>query len=311
MNFEIIQGDSSKIILELTKLPGYRNKIDCLVTSIPYYQKRDYLEKTHPNKEKEIGCEISISQYLKNLEQVFKEAKKLLKNNATVFINIGESFKQGRAQKIPSLFCNMMEGIGYKYVQEIIWAKSITTKNGNIGSCKPESVNRRFTNSHEYVLFFVLDLKKYYINIKNVSVPLAGNQKDPKTKLIKLSKQKSNSLKDYELTKAENPSAIKKRIIENKIQNNNFTARRRSVWQIPTTNSKNRHTAVGPIELFEICILSGTKKNGTVLDPFSGEGTVGKASLKLGRNFLGIDLDERSCKEAKNNLEEMKLILVS
>ncbi|AZQ04220.1 DNA-methyltransferase [Leptospira mayottensis] len=311
MNFEILQGDSSKILQELTYVPGYRNKIDSLVTSVPYFQKRDYLEKLHPEKNQEIGCENSITHYLKNLEKVFKEAKKLLKINATVFVNIGETFKGGKALKIPSQFIDMMEGIGYYYIQEIIWAKSITTKNGNIGSCKPESVNRRFTNSHEYVLFFVLDLKKFYLNLKNVSVPLAVNGIDPKTKLEQILVKNSKSLKNYEVTKAENPTLIQKRILRNKIKDNEFTAKRRSVWQIPTPNSKTRHTAVGPIELFEICILAGTKKNGTVLDPFTGEGTVGKASLKLERDFLGIDLDERSCIEAKNNLEETNMILVS
>ncbi|EMJ34092.1 DNA methylase family protein [Leptospira interrogans str. FPW1039] len=311
MNFEILQGDSSKILNELSFLPGYRNKIDCLVTSVPYYQKRDYLEKLHPEKNQEIGCEKSITLYLKNLEKVFKEAKKQLKKNATVFVNIGDTFKGGKALRIPSQFTDMMEGIGYQYVQEIIWAKSITTQNGNRGSCKPESVTRRFTNSHEYVLFFVLDLKRFYLNLKNVSVPLAESKIDLKTKLEQFLEKNTKSVKNYEITKAENPTYIKKRILSNKIKNNDLTARRRSVWQIPTTNSKTRHTAVGPIELFEICILAGTRKNGTVLDPFMGEGTVGKASLKLERNFLGIDLDERSCIEAKNNLEKMNMILVS
>lgn len=209
MKFEILQGDSSKVINGLTYLPGYRNKIDCLVTSVPYFQKREYLEIFHPDKNLEIGCEKSVSDYLKNLEKIFLESKKLLKINATVFVNIGEKFKGGKALKIPSQFIDMMENIGFLFIQEIIWAKSITTKNGNIGSCKPEAVKRRFTNSHEYVLFFVLDLKKFYLNLKNVSVPLAINN-NSKTKMEQILVQNSKPLKNYEITNAENPSVIKK-----------------------------------------------------------------------------------------------------
>ncbi|AGS80546.1 DNA-methyltransferase [Leptospira alstonii] len=318
MSFEILHGDSFQILKNLT-LKNPTQQFDCIVTSPPYFQKRNYLDVSNPLLPLEIGREGNQVDYLGSLREVFLQSKKLLKESSTIFVNLGDTFRRGRTLKVPFHFVEMMEGIGYHYIQEIIWAKSITTKTGNIGSCKPESVRRRFTLSHEYVLFFVKDLKEYYFNSKIVSVPSSNTHNENKNPQALLKtmlatedgKEKSNGLKNYEETNAENPSELKKRIIENKIKNFDLTATRRSVWQIQTPNSRTRHTAVGPEELFEICILAGSPLNGSVLDPFVGEGTVGKAALRQGRSFLGIDLDIRSCLEAKNNLEEWELRTVS
>ncbi|TGM06002.1 site-specific DNA-methyltransferase [Leptospira barantonii] len=319
MSFEIFQGDSSQVTKEFSKNETRIESIDCLVTSPPYFQKRTYLENFDPLISFEIGREKQSRLYFQNLKETFKEIRPLLKNTATVFVNIGDTFRDGQALGIPSGFVKMMKRIGYHFIQEIVWAKSITTKSGNHGSSKPESVTKRFTLSHEYVLFFVKDLKNYYIDLKSVAVPIHGihHENQNPNSLLKMmgatehSLYESQSLKDYSLTNAEDPTSVKNRIIQNKIKNNDFTARRRSVWQVATPNSRNRHTAVGPEELFEICILAGSPKEGLVFDPFVGEGTVGKAALKNGRRFLGIDLDSRSCEEAMNNLQSLVRKLAS
>lgn len=300
MNYKVSIGASDRILKGTFLKEEHENSIDCIVTSPPYFQKRIYLPEGHPYSNLEIGREAGPWEYYFHLGQVFREAKRRLKKSATVFVNIGDTFKYGCALRIPSGFIDMMEEEGYIFVQEIVWAKSISTDEGNIGSCKPESVNRRFTNSHEYVLLFVLDLENYYFDSRSVAVALGGIHHQANTLQAKLKsmgadehgKYEGSGIKDYSDHKAENPSEVKKRILENKIRTNDFTARRRSVWQIPTPNSKGRHTAVGPERLFEICILAGCPKGGTVLDPFMGEGTVGKIALENGRNFYGIELNE-------------------
>ncbi|MDI7165360.1 DNA-methyltransferase [Leptospira santarosai] len=313
MNFEVFQGDAVKKIRELKENERYYGQIDSIVTSPPYYKKRRYLNSNDSNVCFELGREKNTIEYLHNQEQVFLEARPLLKDTATLFINLGDTFRNGQALGIPAGFVRMMKKIGYNFIQEIVWAKSITTQNGNRGSCKPESVTRRFTYSHEYVLFFVVDIKRYFFDSKSVVVPINGIHYENKNSesLIKVtgatehSLCKSSGQKNYSLTNAEDPKDVKNRIIKNKIKNQDFSARRRSVWQIATPNSRNRHTAIGPEELFEICILAGSPKGALVLDPFVGEGTVGRAAVKNGRKFLGIDLDERSFEEAKSNLEEL------
>ncbi|PJZ51499.1 DNA-methyltransferase [Leptospira adleri] len=302
MNYKVSIGASDRILKWSFSKEKHENSIDCIVTSPPYFQKRIYLPEGHPYSNLEIGREASPWEYYFHLSQVFREAKRRLKKSATVFVNIGDSFRHGCALRIPSGFIDMMQEEGYIFVQEIVWAKSISTDDGNIGSCKPESVSRRFTNSHEYVLLFVLDIENYYFDSRSVAVPLGGIH-NPKPTLPAILKSMGASehgqyegtgLKDYSDHKAENPSEIKKRILNNKIRSNDFTARRRSVWQIPTPNSKGRHTAVGPERLFEICVLAGCPEGGTVLDPFMGEGTVGKVALENSRNFYGIELNEIS-----------------
>ncbi|MCG6195637.1 site-specific DNA-methyltransferase [Leptospira sp. FAT2] len=310
MSFEIICGSADTVLKDYREKNLIYPKFDCLVTSPPYFQKRKYLDDSHPSVSLEIGRERKTRQYFSHLALVFREAAKHLKDSATVFVNIGDSFQYGQAIRIPSGFVDFMKEEGYHFVQEIIWAKSISTDSGNVGSCKPESVRRRFTNSHEYVLFFVRDMDLYYFNAESVSVPISQihhNQihsfsKVKETSASEHSSLEFNSEKEYERYLAETPTSVKNRILENKIKSGNFTARRRSVWQIPTPNSRGRHTAVGPERLFEICVLAGCPEGGIVLDPFAGEGTVGKTALKNNRRFVGIDLDERSCAEANKNL---------
>ncbi|EMJ59892.1 site-specific DNA-methyltransferase [Leptospira sp. P2653] len=310
MNYKISCGASDRILQRTFSKVDHENSIDCIVTSPPYFQKRNYLPEGHSLTDLEIGREAAPWEYFFRLGLVFREAKKRLKNSATIFVNIGDSFQHGRALRIPSGFADMMEEEGYTFVQEIVWAKSISTDEGNIGSCKPESVKRRFTQSHEYALLFVLDLEKYYMDARSVAVPLGGIHHGETALPAILKSMGANehgeyegmSLKNYSDHKAESPSEIKKRILQNKARSKDFTARRRSVWQIATPNSKGRHTAVGPKRLFEICVLAGCPEGGTVLDPFMGEGTVGEVSLKNGRKFIGIDLDERSCSEADDRL---------
>ncbi|MCG6170255.1 DNA-methyltransferase [Leptospira sanjuanensis] len=314
MNYEILQGHSSKVLRELSKSGRFKESIDCLVTSPPYFQKRYYLENTDPLSKMEIGREGETNSYFQNLKDVFLEARGLLKRSATVFVNLGDTFRDGQALSIPFGFKDSMKSVGYHFIQEIVWAKSITLKTGNVGSCKPESVTKRFTVSHEYVLFFVKDLKEYFFDQKGVAVPINGishENQNPSSLLKSMgatehSLLESKSLKDYSLTNAEDPTSVKNRIIRNKIANRDFTAHRRSVWQIQTPNSRKRHTAVGPLELFENCILAGSPKGGIVLDPFAGEGTTGIAALKNDRKFIGIDLDSRSCREARENLESFQ-----
>ncbi|RHX83263.1 DNA-methyltransferase [Leptospira stimsonii] len=300
MKYKVSVGASDRILKRTFVKEEHENSIDCIVTSPPYFQKRNYLPEGHPYSNLEIGREAAPWEYFFHLSQVFRESKRRLKKTATVFVNIGDSFRHGCALRIPSGFIDMMQEEGFLFVQEIVWAKSISTDEGNIGSCKPESVSRRFTNSHEYALFFVLDLDSYYFDYRSVSVPLGGIHHSGSTLSALLKSMgadehgqyEGKGLKDYLDFKAENPSEIKKRILENKKRDHDFTARRRSVWKIPTPNSKGQHSAVGPERLFEICVLAGCPKGGTVLDPFMGEGTVGKVALENGRNFYGIELNE-------------------
>lgn len=296
---DLWHGDAERCLDRIFDRRKGEPYIDSLVTSPPYFLKRQYMT-AGPDVSLEIGSTADLSDYLNRLRRVFRRAFALLKNTGTVFVNIGDTFDNGRSLRIPNAFVDMVVSSGFTFIQEVVWAKSITTPMGNQGSCKPESTKRRFTSSHEYVLFFSKDPRgAYHFDPDAVSVPLSASRGGKDLSILDAVKSmgadssgnyKGKGQKDYEQHRAEDASALKNRILRNRLRTGNLTARRRSVWQIPTSNSVAKHTAIGPLDLFRTCVKAGSPTGGIILDPFMGLGTTGHAAILEQRNFIGIDL---------------------
>lgn len=251
---EVIHSDASTA---LTRMPD--NIFRCCVTSPPYWGLRDY------GIPHQIGAEQNLQDYVENLTLIFREVRRVLRPDGTLWLNIGDSYtsggrtwrdadkkNKGRAMDyraptpdglkskdligVPWRLAFALQADGWYLRSDIIWNKP---------NCQPESVKDRPTRCHEYLFLFTKSERYYY---------------------------------DHE--------AIKEASAVGDYKN------RRSVWTINTEPFPGAHFATFPTKLVEPCILAGTEQGNTVLDPFFGSGTVGAVCNKLGRKFVGIELNE-------------------
>ena len=250
---EIIIGDSRKVLADLSE-----NTYHCVITSPPYWGLRDY------GIEGQIGAEMEVEQYIGDLVSVFREVKRVLRDDGTVWLNIGDSYTSGnrgwrqadsknpaRGMKyrppnpkglkdkeligIPWRLAFALQQDGWYLRSDIIWYKP---------NCQPESVKDRPTRSHEHV-FLLTKTETYYYDYETVKEPTSE------------------------------PGSHRQR---------------RDVWAINTEASKEAHFAMFPPALVKTCMEAGSPKGGYVLDPFFGAGTVGVVALELNRYFVGIEL---------------------
>lgn len=264
---QIIVGDSLRVLAEIPE-----QTFRCCVTSPPYWGLRDY------EIEGQIGAEMDVNDYVRHLTDVFKEVKRTLKDDGTLWLNIGDSYTSGnrtwrqtdkknpaRAMKyrpptpeglkpkdligIPWKVAFSLQEDGWYLRSDIIWYKP---------NCQPESVKDRPTQSHEYL--FLLSKSKFYFY-------------------------------DYE--------AIKEKGVNGEKKN------KRTVWPINTNGFKGAHFAVFPPALVEPCILAGSEERDIVLDPFFGSGTVGESCLINNRRCVGIELKPKYADIARDRIRNL------
>lgn len=312
---KIYQGDALAV---LKTLPS--ESVHCVVTSPPYWALRDY------GVEGQLGLEPTFQEYITKLCDIFDEVKRVLRNDGTLWVNIGDTYmgnssysakgRQGfgndkigmmnkkqwldpknptptklRAREhvesgqiiekslcqIPSRFAIEMSNRDWILRNEIIWHKP---------NCMPSSVKDRFTVDFEKVFFFVKS-KKYYFETQYEKAIWAEKDARSKIKGGKLSGGKT-ATGNY----ATNRVAYSNGGMKNK----------RAVWTVTTKPFKEAHFATYPETLIEPMIKAGCPKGGIVLDPFFGAGTTGLVAKKLGRNYLGIELNPEYIKIAEERI---------
>jgi len=262
---QIVVGDSRE------KLKVFPDKtFQTCVTSPPYWGLRDY------GVQGQIGSEMDVNDFVNNLVTVFREVKRVLRDDGTLWLNIGDSYTSGnrrwrqtdkknpaRAMSyrpptpeglkpkdligIPWRIAFALQADGWYLRSDIIWHKP---------NCQPESVKDRPTQSHEYV-FLLTKSEKYYYNHE----------------------------------------AIKEPAVDGSLKN------RRTVWSLNTEPNKEAHFAVFPPSLVEPCILAGSKEGDLVLDPFFGSGTVAEVCLKHQRKCVGVELKQDYAEIAKRRIQ--------
>lgn len=263
---KIVVGDARRILHEMPD--GY---FDCVVTSPPYWGLRDY------GIDGQIGAETKVDDYISDLVRLFREVRRTLSDDGTLWLNIGDSYtsggrtwrdadakNKGRAMEyraptpeglkpkdligVPWRLALALQADGWYLRADIIWNKP---------NCQPESVKDRPTRSHEYI-FLLSKSEKYYYDWQAIMEPAA----DPK--------QKSKN--------------------------------RRTVWNINTEAYPGSHFAVYPKALVRYCVAAGSRENGRVLDPFFGSGTTGVVCNELSRECLGIELNPDYAELARERL---------
>ncbi len=159
--FSILRGNAIAILKQLP------TKVDCVITSPPYYNQRDYGSSSD-----ELGRESSVAHYISNLVEVFKAIP--LAPWGSLWINIGDKRgNKGELLRIPHLFANAMAEAGFFLIDEVVWAKESVQVNGeSIGHCMIEPAPRRLNgNAHEPLYRFVLDPKQAWSDTSAVRIP--------------------------------------------------------------------------------------------------------------------------------------------
>lgn len=256
----------------------------------------------------QIGLEDTPEQYVERLVEVFREVRRVLKDDGTVFLNLGDSYngsggaggdyskgglKEGQpkypGRKIDGLKPKDLIGIpwmvafalradGWYLRQDLIWAKP---------NPMPESVADRCTKAHEYI-FLLSKSAKYYYDADAIA-ERSSHELWPKM--------------------GGSTHAARRAIIsggDTKPMTPTITRNKRSVWVVASEPTPDAHFATYPTKLIEPCILAGSRPGDIVLDPFNGSGTTGYVALKHGRKYIGIDLNEEYL-----NLANRRLLQVS
>lgn len=264
VNYTLI-GDVRDKIKELPD-----KSVQMCVTSPPYYDLRNYKENN-----KQIGLEQTPDDYIKELVKVFAEVNRVLKDNGTLWINIGNTYlkKHKQLALVPQKLVIELQKWGWIVRQDIIWYKP---------NPMPESVKDRFTKSHEYI--FLLSKKPTY-KFNQIFDPIKrGTSKSERDyKKMKKGRLTYNGLRKNK----------KKHLGQSFVSGNLKKGKnKRSVWEITTTAYKKAHFATFPIKLVENCIKAGSDKGDVVLDCFMGSGTTAMVAQNLFRKWIGIELNE-------------------
>jgi len=299
--FEVYCGNALTVLKKMRK-----NSVHCIVTSPPYFQLRDYQRK------QQIGLEPDLQDYLQNLYDVFAECKRVLKPKGTLWVNLGDTYNSSlertthRGVKvsqrelsrkcqlgIPFRFAiGMMDNYGWILRNDVIWAKT----NG-----KPESVQDRFSNKHEFILFFAQS-DGYYFDLETIK-----DLQKPSS-LVRQTRNTSDNRQKYSLGRVGKyaEGLTKAKTGTSKVQTKRNPTDVTDFWDVAVNARKTGHYAVYPEEILVKPILAGCPKNGIVLDPFCGSGTTGLVALQQKRQFIGIDVNGTFCKDARKSLAKLE-----
>ena len=273
--------------------------VNTCVTSPPYYNLRDY------GIDGQIGMEDTPEEYIDKLVEIFREVRRVLRPDGTLWVNMGDSYATRSGRQPPANTRNThghtvkYPPAGYKYKdlmgipwllafalrrdgwylrQDIIWHKT---------NAMPESVRDRCTKSHEYI-FLLSKSDRYYFDAAAIREP-CGTKGNART--FRGGGVYTNGRSFHNSALAENAS-------HGNDVNKTGARNRRSVWSMATGHFKGAHYATFPERLAEPCILAGCPEGGTVLDPFAGSGTTGVVAKSLWRNFIGIEINPNYCEMA-------------
>jgi site-specific DNA-methyltransferase (cytosine-N4-specific) len=282
---------------QLRTLPD--GSVDCIVTSPPYFGLRDY------QTDGQYGLESSPAEYVETMRALFAEARRVLADDGTLWLNLGDSYvcsPKGSESKthglvgrsnhlttpagsggknggglaakqllgIPWRVAFALQDDGWILRNEIIWHKR---------NSMPEKAQDRLTNRHEH-LFLLTKLPSYWFDLDAIRNPITPER-------IRRDGHPERNSHVYAApgtNHGQGPTSLHRTA-------NALGSNPGDVWDIPTRPYAAAHFAVFPIDLPVRCIKAGCKPGGTVLDPFSGSGTTGAAARQLGRRYVGIDLN--------------------
>lgn len=323
----VVLGDSTVTLKEIPP-----NTIDLIITSPPYFQQREY-----GNLENEIGNENTVEEYIKNVMKVFSRCVEIIKPTGSIVFNIGDAYDDGNLLLIPWRFATEAQKIqGVKLINAVTWVKKNPT---------PRQYRKRLVSSTEPFFHFVKSYE-YHHNIDQFleenkrevrKTKQEGNTGQGYYDLI----ERSN-LTQEQKEKARNDLAETiEQVRQGKITSFRMKIRgihapafggqsggrqiqlekqgytiikihgnmiKRDVIEAAVETIKGRiHPAIYPEFIIKQFIKLTTRPNYIVLDPFMGSGTTCVAAKKLGRRYIGIDINPEYCKFVEERLKAIPI----
>ena len=318
MTIEIIEGDCRDVLKELAD-----QSVNCIVTSPPYFGLRDY------GVENQMGLEPTPTDFVEALVGVLREARRVLCDDGTLWLNLGDSYNASPGQRkttdkagpkqvsnrgAPGAPSRSVEGLkpkdligipwrvafalqadGWYLRQDIIWHKP---------NPMPESVTDRCTKAHEYIFLFSKS-QSYHFDASAMQEPavggLPGNKSHRGATAYDAGDEHHRTKKGLAAyaDKQRRQRGVPPRHAAYEISDQSGlddvgrggTRNKRSVWTVATKPFKEAHFATFPPDLIEPCVLAGCPEGGTVLDPFFGAGTTGLVCQRTKRDCIGIELN--------------------
>ena len=298
---KIIVGDCLEV---LRTLPDC--SVQTCITSPPYWGLRDY------GHDGQLGLERTPEEYVANMVAVFREVRRVLADDGTLWLNLGDSYAANRSYQvtdnkhtdvgnnggmsvpdglkpkdlvgIPWRVAFALQADGWWLRQDIIWHKP---------NPMPESVTDRCTKAHEYI-FLMTKSARYYYDAEAVAEPLARPEEaDRKTPAVFGGRDKFEEAKKQSRLHSGNEYT----------GTESGTRNKRSVWTVASQAFTGAHFATFPPALIEPCVLAGSREGDTVLDPFNGAGTTGLVALGRSRHYIGIEINPKYAAMAQARID--------
>jgi len=305
----VYQGDA----LETLRLM-LSESVNCCVTSPPYWGLRDY------GVDGQMGLERTPEEYVAAMVAVFREVRRVLRTDGTLWLNLGDSYAReggsagggnallhmdGISKRncsppdnlkpkdlvgIPWRLAFALQDDGWYLRSDIIWHKP---------NPMPESVKDRPTKSHEY-LFLLAKSADYYYDHEAIKEPVKCPEANTPDDWARV----------YSRRRAVVPEVRQEKIAVESADSRPSTRNARTVWTIPTESYPDSHFATFPRALVRPCILAGCPEGGVVLDPFAGSGTTLEVARAHCRQSVGIELNPAYCELIRQRLRQPNLFMV-
>lgn len=300
MTFDLRVGDCLDV---LATLPS--GSVRTCVTSPPYYGLRDY------GVEGQIGQEASVQAYVETLRRVFSEVRRVLTDDGTLWLNLGDGFANKQLLGVPWRVAFALQADGWYLRSDIIWSKP---------NPMPESVTDRPTKSHEY-LFLLSKSERYFYDHEAIREPAAhasiqrwrqnidaqaGSDRVPGKTNGPMRAVGGPRRTDKQRGHGRRHAGFNDRWDGmSKAEQSEMGRNKRSVWTVATVGYEGAHFATYPPELIRPCILAGSQPGDTVLDPFTGSGTTAQVALEMSRSFIGAEINPEYAQLARERVQPL------
>jgi DNA modification methylase len=305
----ILVGNVTQKVHELE--PG---SVQTCVTSPPYYGLRDY------GVAEQIGSEDTLPLYVEKMIEVFRGVRRALKDDGTLWLNLGDTYnaynagsgpggwggqerRDGARPKLASGFGLRYKGLKPKDLMGVPWRVALALQEDgwflrsdiiwSKPNPMPESVTDRPTKAHEYI-FLLAKSEVYFYDSNAIKEPSSSppvipwSERKAEGELIR--NGISNDVPQLNRRRSNGPDT-------------DVWRNKRTVWEIATRPFSGAHFATFPETIPSLCIQAGSRLGDLVLDPFLGSGTTAAVAKRLGRRYVGIELNPEYAEIARKRIE--------